>query len=578
MNRFLSLLLCALSPFIILCQGLNIYEGDISHGLKGYCITEIARGEKESIDLEVIGILEGNLVNQTYLLVRLLGERIEKYGVAAGMSGSPVYLEDKLLGAIAFTYSFQRENLAGVTLIRETIEQCSEIESLDLFLLDNISIESLDRELLIKNDLKRDSQFIMPVKGIYQSGRMTSFNEIPLSFKPIDIPSLSSKSSELVFQKNADIKPGDSFGVLLMKGDLEISAFGTITLVNEADNTAYALGHPVFSLGARNIPITKAKTVYTVPSNNLSFKVAENISIIGTMDAESEAGIKFSIGKEPDFIPFGINYETDKGSREFNFDLACFPLAVPSLYQNASFASIQNYIGTFTTRSVEAEVEFRGTGDTALRFRNIYDGFSSFSQYITEISNIISILLFNEFKEFPLESIQARVKIMKEIERYSLINCNISTKSPKQGEKIDINMLLASNRDNKIALKSEITIPDYFPDSRAMIIVCDYRSYIIFELMRNPERFSPKSYGELLRLIDEYPSANKIYIMLYSFSPSFSIDGQELNNLPVFYEKMMALDQSLVNKHNFSLQDLAVLEMDFAVSGGKFFPVEIFYR
>ncbi len=566
-----------LSVCLIYAEEGALYEGEILPGQKGYCVTEMANGKKEKIELEIIGTVKGSLINQSYILVRMIGENISKYGVAAGMSGSPVYLDNKIMGAVAFTYAFQKENLAGVTLISDTIEQCNEIERLNIFKIEKISIETMDKEPIMKYPLHDKLLYHMPVAGINNSGSADMILGLPFSFNPVDIPSFSS-SDDLSYEPGYPLEPGDTFGLLLMKGDVDIAAYGTVTYIDSDRRNVYALGHPAFSLGSYNIPITRAETIYTVPSNNISFKVAENTAIIGTMVSESDSGVKFSLDDEPQFIPLRIEYLANNMKKSYNFEMASFKMIVPSLYQIASFSSLQKYIGTYNTRSIDATVVFNSGDGHFLKFRNLYNGFNSFSSYITEVSNILSVLLFNEFNEFPLESIDISLKIKSDIEKYSLINCNISSEIPNQGEKIDINMLLTSNKNHTMVLKSEISVPDYFPDSKGMIIVCDYQTYIFFELMRNPARFTPGSYDELISLIEEYPGSNKIYIMLYSFSPSFSLNGRELNNLPVFYEKMMELDQSLVNKHNFSLQKLVVVETDFAVTGGKAFPVEIFYK
>lgn len=575
-----------------------LYSGEIKPGMIGYCITEISQGQKEIIDLEIIGKVEGGSLNQTYILVSLLGDAIEKYGVAAGMSGSPVYIEGELLGALAFTYPFQKESIAGVTLINHTVEQCNSIESLDFYKLANIQIKSLHEELLFNNMLTGEEGFYLPISGISSDDKSPVNAYLPMAFTPVYTPSLTPGpkptsvsgsgigGKDLQFDPSAILEAGDTFGLLLMKGDMDITAFGTITMVDRDNNSAYGLGHPAFSLGSWQIPVTRARTIHTVPSTNVSFKVAENINIIGTMVSDSNAGIKVSLDREPSFISLDILLNADKeaggevkvNEKRYQFEMSRFNLALPSLFQNASFGSVRDFIGTYNTRSIDATVSFKGMDGTRLTFRNIYNGFTSFPQFITEISNIISILLFNEYSEFPLDSIETRIDIKNDYERYSLINCSISTKVPKQGEDIDINMLLTSNKNNTLVKKTKLRVPEYFPDSKGMIIVSDNRYYILFEMMRDPQRFTPKNYNELIRLIMEYPTSNKIYIMLYSFAPSYSIDGKELINLPVFYEKMMSLDQSLVYKRNFSLQDLIILEMDYAISGGKVFPVEIFYN
>lgn len=559
-------------------QDISFYDGEIYSGLKGYAITEISQGNKEIIDIEVIGKTGRGSISQSFVLVRLSGETIERYGIAAGMSGSPVYIDDKLLGALSFTYSFQRENIAGVTLISDTIQQTDSIESMDLFQIDNIDIKSLNEELIFQYNAEREQGIYMPVRGIFEKQGGIIPNDIPFSAIPVDIPMSGSNRHDLKYDHESIVEPGDTFGMLLMKGDMDITAYGTITYIDQENYIAYALGHQAFSLGSYNIPITKARTVYTVPSDNISFKIAENYSIIGSMLSESNSGIKISLTKEPEFIPIEITLKAQDNENTYNFDMAKFDLAIPSLFQNASFASLQNFAGTYNIRSIDAQIQFSGNEEETLLFRNIYNGYASFPQFITETSNLLSILLFNEYKRYELENLKLKLNIKREIEKFSLINCSVSTNKPKQGEEIDINMVLSSNRGNTVSKTSKIKIPDYYPDSKAMLIIADHNHFILFETMRNRRRFSPRNYDDIIRLIKEYPSSNNIYILLYSFSPSYSIDGYEMKNLPLFYDSMMSLDQSLVNQQSFSLENLLIIENDFSVSGGQIFPLEISYK
>lgn len=562
---------------ILLCSA-TIYDGEIYPGQKGHAVTEISGGIKETLNFEVVGVLEEGSLGQSYVLIRLYGDIIEKYGVAAGMSGSPVYINGMLLGAISYTFAFQRENLAGVTLISDTIKQCRNISSLEFFKIDNFEIRSLNETLIFSNTLTNEKRNKLPVGGLQNIDLFDKENSMPFLFEPVYVPGLGSGAKDLKFDKEQELLPGDTLGMLLMKGDMNVTAFGTVTYVDKLKNIAYGLGHAAFSLGYYQIPITKANTVYTVPSKNISFKIAENVNIVGTMVADSNAGIKIDLNEEPDFVSLAINLISGPDTKEFNFDIARFNPAIPSMFQNACFSSILNYLGTYSIRSIDACINFLGDNDLNIKFRNIYNGGSSFPMMITEVSNLIAILLFNEFKEFPLNSIKANILVRNEIERFSFINCTISSNKLIQGEEVDINMLLTSNKGNTIIKNTSIMIPEFFPDSRGMIIIANNSYFTAFEMMRNQQRFSPGSFNDIVRLINEYPSSNNIYIMLYAFSPSYSIDGKELKNLPIFYDRLMSLDQSLVNKNNFSLEDLVIIETDHAISGGKVFPVEIFYK
>src|SRR5437867_4337416 len=299
----------------------------IHAGMRGVAYTVFQGTKPESMDVEVLGVLKNaNGPKGDIVLVRLGGAKAEYTGVVAGMSGSPVYLNGKLAGALAFRIGeFSKEPIAGVTPISEMLE---------ISALDNTPTS-------VPVQAKSLPSLTSKTSGPGVSGvPVQSFANY---LKPIETPLVFSGFSEDAVQKFAPqfasegvipvmgvgsasdarqpdpIEPGSAVSAILVRGDMDIAATCTVTYIDAQH--LLACGHPLMQFGTIDLPMTKAQVLATLPSPLNAFKIVNATEPVGAFIQDRHTGIMGEFGKEPEMIPVTLNIHGGPTSKQFHYEI-----------------------------------------------------------------------------------------------------------------------------------------------------------------------------------------------------------------------------------------------------------------
>jgi len=546
---------------------------ELTPGLTGYCVTEIAQGERERLPVEVINLVSQGELNRRYLLIRLSGDRVATFGVASGMSGSPVYIQDRLVGALAFTWPFTREHVAGVTLYPDMVGRCAEISAPKRPLLTGLELAEMPKDMLA-DLLPRQSKpsATIPVAAVGLSLSADGLAKLPWSCEPHIVTSIA-QGAYSPAEGGADLAAGSAFAVVLMRGDYQLAAFGTITAVT--GDRFFGLGHSLFDAGKIKLPAASARTVYTIGSHNMSFKINEMGPIVGTLVADTDAGVEVTTREQPAFVPLTVNLVCNQETRDFHFDLAAYDLAVPGLMQLALLQAVKDVTGTTTLRGVDAVLSLSGDKQPEVRYHSVYGNLGALSEMVSDTTNMVTALLFNEFSPYPLRGIGLDIELLEKAETLTLKNVRMSRSKVFAGDTLSVQLLYQSSTGGQRKETAVFAIPEFFPQTRGAVAVLDRKSYILFELMRNPQRFKPNSREELLHLLNHYPAQNKIYVMVYLFSPGFSMGRREMHHLPAIQSMLVKDNSDSIKTLPQSLLAQQVIETDAVVTGSKTIPFVI---
>src|SRR5688572_10790778 len=306
---------------------------EVRAGQKGYGVSVFSGTTRERFDVEILGVVRNLEPNVSRVLARLSGRGLESTGVIAGMSGSPVYIDGKLMGAVAYAWPFAKEAIAQIT----PIESMRDLDAgggaipavgasstpLDLAAL---LPQKADREALAKA-LER----LQPRGGGGASPvawNVAGFAPRTQELFAIGLGAVSPSGEAVPGTLSADLQPGDAVAAVLIDGDLRLAATGTVT--DRLGEDVLAFGHPFYGLGPVDIPMAPAEVVAVIANQYSSFKISNFGEPIGAFAQDRLAGIRGRIGEQAATLPVTVKVDSGRGA-DYRLRLARVPQLTPTL-------------------------------------------------------------------------------------------------------------------------------------------------------------------------------------------------------------------------------------------------------
>ncbi len=567
---------------------------DVQAGMRGTGKTVFGGTSVEEFQVEILGKLENIGPKQNVILARLSGGPLEKTGVLSGMSGSPVYINGKLIGAAAFMWGFSKEPIAGITPIEEmlSIEEEHRVTRsglLDLPRATDLSLLSSPDELMSsfnKRFVLKQNEGVYPghltpiglpliISG-FSSNYMPEMRRI---FKGTPFSPLQAGGSGGVEKTSPEIKAGSAVAVQLVRGDINISAVGTATAVD--GENVLAFGHPLFNLGSVEMPMAAANVETLLPSLEASFKIAEPSGEIGTFIMDKTSGMVGKIGLKPKTIPVRVEIQSNgKNSTSFSFDIINNKNLTPILLYvslNGILSAEEKEYGDATILYKEGSLIKLSQG-RSINLANLYSG--DYSQFISTatLAYITYLIMDNEYEESRIEGINLLVDYLdvKKLARIEKVWCNRSRVRP--GEKITLAISLRPYRGNEFIEMREVEIPEEIPPGELTLKVGD--AYILSRMERMEEEnelFVPRDFNHLIWLLNHLRTNNKIYVIFSRKDTGVFMEGTRFPNLPLSRSSIIIRPQT---KGNYSVMDERVvmeesIETDYAVEGYKKIILEV---
>jgi len=337
---------------------------EVRQGMKGFGKTVFQGTTIEQFGVEVLGVLKNFAPKQDMILVRLSGGPLERTGVIAGMSGSPVFIDGKLLGAVAFAFPFAKEPIAGVQPIQQMLDILDQKPGNTPKVAQASSgiLPAESPTAFVFGQLQRLAegvpiqQLLLP-QSLLSAGSFQSGTGTP-SLMRIQTPLLVSGTSAAALQQFAPffsafgftpvqagggggaanlapgsgskLEPGSSVNVELIRGDISWSANGTVTYVD--GNKVYAFGHPNLTAGPTDVPMSAGYVISLLPNVQNSFKLAVPLDVVGAFQQDRSTGIAGTLGATSKMIPVSVMLTTSMNTvNKYNFELAADRFLTPPL-------------------------------------------------------------------------------------------------------------------------------------------------------------------------------------------------------------------------------------------------------
>jgi SpoIVB peptidase S55 len=528
----------------------------VKPGLKGVVYTIFTGDEIEKVDLVVLGILHNALgPKQDIILVQLLGEKAEHTGVVAGMSGSPVYFDGKLAGALSLKLGvFSKEAIGGVTPIQNMLEVerdsasppagTAPASAVNTGMFPAASRVALPQEFSTRTSAGA-GQFLVPIEtplissGLYPD----TIAQFSKQLSGWGMSMMAGGSAEPT-PEDAQVKPGDMVGVELVRGDLSISPGCTITAV-EADGTLLACGHPIFSFGSVSIPMTRAHVITTLASSMASTKVITTGGTIGTLTQDRTTAIMGKLGPGPAMIPVDVTLVTPSAEKKFRFEVIESPQLTPLLVALATYNGIVGSpaYGEGWTLRMEGDIELQG--HTPVHLENLFapndmpipSGF-----YVaTEVQSIFARIYSNPYEPPHVQGIHLKVTALAE-RRWSMIdNAWVEKSEVAPGETVSVKVLLRPYRGEPFIQQIPITIPPQTARGTLQLLVSDGetvdRTVDPAAGMQGPL----PGLEELIKLINRGRQNDYLYATLLQPTTTLLIEDKVMPNAP--FSEINVLDQ-----------------------------------
>jgi hypothetical protein len=513
----------------------------------------------EEFDVEILGVLENATPKRSVILARLKGHGLESTGLIAGMSGSPVYVDGKLIGAVASGFSFSKEAIAGITPIDEMLAIGKASEEPRPGATAPVAIrEDLSQEELSGAYLKT----LTPASGEGRSREAFAALELPLVisglsagafekarsfFAPLGFLAVrggtSGQSRPSDMAPQPALREGDAVGVQLLGGDLDVSAVGTVTYVD--GSKVLAFGHPVYNLGQVDYAMTRADVITVMPSLESSFKLAAVGPVIGRFGQDRTAGAAGEVGVMPRLIPLNIGFQTGPGSRkDFKLKLIADKFLTPALINMAVSGLVTSELRSYGDVSLDFNADvFLDKGGLGVHLEDLFSGGYDNSPVSLSglLAAVVQFLMNNEFRDVGIFRIDLNVRALEESRLASLEKVLLDKYEVSPGEPIQLQAFFRTQNEESLVEKVTVLAPALPAGTEFQILVGDAAS--MQQVERSQYRIQglvPRSLETLVRMLGNLRKNNRIYFRIMASKPGLFLKGEELPNLPPTLKSMFA--------------------------------------
>lgn len=586
---------------------------EVRPGMTGIGRTVFEGDRVEEFAVHILGVLRNvNGPQRDMVLARLEGGPLATTGVIAGMSGSPVYIDGRLLGAIAFSLGqFPKEPLAGITPIEEMIAAAGPrlrrpptraMARLELPLTQDRVLASLGEAFSrferpfadSPDDIRFDGLTGIERPRAAQLGALMRPIATPLAlggfsgaigdrlsavfrnagFVPASDGASSSRPARGQPAAAPKLEPGDAVGVNLITGDLVMGATGTVTEVD--GNEVYAFGHPFYNLGTTEFPMTRAYVYALLPSLMTSMKISTTGETIGTFRQDRATAVAGTLGPGPKMVPVRIALDTERGLHKiFNFEVVNDQLFTPLLTYVSILNTLSSYERDFgaATFTVTGAAKIHGHGD--VNFEDIFTGESPSVGAAAYVVAPLTLLLGNDLERVQLDGVDLHIVTSERPQTAALERIWIDAVKVRPGTTVPLKLLVRTYRGEEITRTVPIDIPASAAGSLS-IQVSDGGRLAQAE-SRDARMAQPKALDQLVRLINKTKKNNRLYIRLLRQDAGAVINGESLSALP---PSVLAVMESDRNGGSFSpLRNATAGEwevaFDSAVSGSRTLTIAV---
>lgn len=577
---------------------------EVKAGARGVAKTVFQGTRPEEFGVEILGIVPDAIgPRQDLIIGRLSGSNAMRTQVFAGMSGSPVYIDGKLVGAISYSFPWSKEPICGITPIEQMISIFADQRSSASvpsrpFIVSASTLTSATAEIEIPVNL-RGPAIVSGAEGSslspFAGSKMTPIS-LPFTFSGISQSTLdrfastfaaagivsttgvaSSSGRDLAPIKKADEKTllgGDSVVMQLARGDISIAAAGTVT--HRDGNKIYAFGHPFFSLGSTNVPMNESHVVVVVPSVNNSFKMAVADAMVGSLRQDRATGVYGILGESPKMLPVSMTVKTSRGQRqEVKFESAIDEFLTPLIINIGG----QNTLGanerTVGESTIDVDATLKIKGQESLRITRRVSGGQAVALAAASVALPVQTLLRANFAGLEVENLSVSFDASEGsssavIERISTDRGRVAA-----GGNVGLTIHSRTSAGELIRRDISVQVPSDTPAGTLTVTVSDGTKAQESSAIQN---FVAKSASELISILNSAKRPDRLYVVLTRNAAGVISGSSELTELPPSMLATINNDRSAGGPKELKTKVVSEMMLDandYVTTGSQAITIEV---
>ena len=569
----------------------TIPVSQIHAGMRGVAYTVFQGIKPEPMEVEVLGVLRNvNGPKGDIILVRLHGPKVEYTGVVAGMSGSPVYLDGKLAGALAFRIGeFSKEPIAGVTPIASMLE----INALDR----SPAEEAAATRPAVNNAAGKTAS---PGEG---TGLATSSQDFANYLKPIETPLVFNGFSEDTVRRFAPqfaaagivpvmgagsssdarqpepLEAGSAVSAVLVRGDMDIEATCTVTYIDS--ERLLACGHPLLQFGSVDLPMNKAQVLATLPSPLNAFKIVNTTEPAGVFVQDRHTGIMGVFNKEPQMIPVTLTISGAAGTKEFHYEVLnnarLSPVAIMATVFNALHGV--NEYGEEISYRLNGSINVKGFPEVQLKnmFSPAENAQPAAMAAALSLGERFGRIYDNPYSAPAVNSVKLEFDLVRERRWARLESARADVTEARPGDEITIETVLAPYRGERRVHQISVKIPPSASKGTLRILVSDGET--LDRMGRGTPAFGRKlDLASTIALLNKEHANNRVYVSLLEADPEARVADKVMPTLPISVMNVMdgmRGNQEMVVSGESNVDETATMPLDYVVSGAQLLTITV---
>jgi len=541
---------------------------DIRAGQHGVGRTVFSGSRIEEFQVEILGVLENIGPRQSIILARLSGGPLAQTGVMQGMSGSPVYIDGKLIGAVALGFEMAKEPICGIRPIEEMLRV----------------------EPDAKPDPKQQRAALTPREQFLSGDARLTEIATPLSFSGFTAATLEHFAPQLrllgmdprqgvssggrlpdALGDPKKLEPGSMISVQLLSGDMNVGADGTVTMID--GNKIYAFGHRLLAAGGTELPFARSDVLALLPALSSSFKISQPREWMGTITEDRNSAISGLTGQRARMIPIEIKM----GANTYRMGMIQDRVLTPLVAQMAVFSAIDSTARTVGAASytVRGQINF---DSGSVKLDNVYSGDVSVSTSASlGIVTPLSYAMTSGFDALKLKDIKLEIGTLDERRQMQIADV-VAPRRVRPGEEIEIAVILSGENGTETTRKVRYRVPVGAETGPLYLTAGDATASNLADLQA-AYGTTFKSPAQVLNMLNGLRTNTSAYLRVWRSGPSYTVEGRDLPDPPASIAMILGRAQSggpsFSNVRGAELAEIEVASGGNVVTGTKTIQVEV---
>lgn len=571
----------------------------VKKGMTGYGLTVFEGSKVEKFDVKILGVLNNIGPGQNLILAHVSSDVIKASGVIAGMSGSPIYIDGRIIGALAYSWQFAKDSVAGITPIEEMLlldkNGSGSSRGASQMVAPRFNAQEIVK-VLVGRDLNSAFETMMtgfaPNRGAGASGAMRIATPLSMGgfssetvsrygkmleaggFLPV--PAGSTGGGQKVSTNAKPFEPGGAMAGILLTGDFTMAATGTVTHID--GDLIYGFGHPFLDMGEIDFPLATSEIVTVMPSLASSFKFANSGDIVGALKQDRSAGVLGVIGKESELIPVEMVLDGSRGSQTYHFRVVRHPQLSPLMIAMVTDSVVANAQRAAGERTVLLDSEIDVEGFPTIKLKEGWAGPDARQAIPSYLAIVSSYLMSNEFHDANIKRVKIHLRHDDSLKVAKIIEASVETPADGEfnpGDTVKVRTLLKPYRGESFVETFEIRVPDSQAAGNAYIFVGSGSAVNQLDFAMVPP--DPRTLDQVVGVIERLRSSTDLTLGFYSTSEGRVTSGVYLPNLPPSIGKIVDSDSSNAARAavGYYAPNHVVRPLDYIIDGAMKIDLQI---